>query len=691
MRTVLNAPRAIAESEWKTLGVLCFLIVLLLGAATAAVLLVRGRVGRKVRICTSGECTAHAQWLHDLVNHSVNPCDDFAAFTCASPKRSFGFFGSATSEDLLHSWFSRVGSLLQGTAGRLSAATKAFAAFGTCLDEELHDAVTAMGALRDFMRKRHLMWPEAPEEGVSPLGVLLDLAFNWRLSFWMHVRLQRNVLGDRTTTMLSDGSFVHFWTYHQRVLVAEGAFESHYNSYARLFAPAGNFSSHQSPDESKKMAAIMTDVLEKLLAVKFRKRPTPAQFRLRDVASYTPNISLATWQAALQENVNIEPEFTAADACGVSDTALLTAVNNLFVKYSDGEILHHIGWFFVQVLAPMGNVSVIGGVSSSGRGADSERIVFCGTEVEALYGALLSSLYVDALLPYKVRLHVGAVLQNVKKSAVKKLANTQWSDEASILTAQVKVDEAEVRLWPPKWMLTSWGLNEMYAGFISRGDSFISFWLDGIRNLRVLRSKVKYDEALDLPTNSLLPLLDYERLLNTVVVSVAALAPPLYYAHGTPAMVYGGLGFEFAQQLVKTFDSAGIKIDPNGAVGYTWASNRWINVAIRKTRCLQHQDPSMSPEEDLFPEVPALEVAHDALLSELAEGRFVRTTADFSEEQAFFIAICHGMCYHASHAAGVIAGSDCNKAMRNLPAFATAFRCREGTRMNPALKCSFFQ
>ncbi|KAH7965512.1 hypothetical protein HPB49_008523 [Dermacentor silvarum] len=89
---------------------------------------------------------------------------------------------------------------------------------------------------------------------------------------------------------------------------------------------------------------------------------------------------------------------------------------------------------------------------------------------------------------------------------------------------------------------------------------------------------------------------------------------------------------------------------------------------------------------------PALEVAHSALLSALAVERFLRTSADLSEEQAFFIAICHGMCHPAHRVTGgVVAGSDCNKAMRNFPPFAVAFGCSEGLPMNPALKCSFFQ
>ncbi|XP_050043600.2 neprilysin-1-like [Dermacentor andersoni] len=686
VRTILYAPRKIAESEWQTLGALCLVIVLLLGAATGAVLMVRHTVGTKARLCTSDACTAHALWLRGVVNRSVDPCEDFAAFTCTSPGKSFEFFASATAEDLLNAWFAQVGPLLEGVAGRLSAASKALAAFGTCMDQDLKDTAAAMGVLRDFMRERHIPWPEAPEGNVSPLGVLLDLAFNWRLPFWIHVRLQRNVLGDRTATLLSGGNFAHFWTYYHRVAVAEGAYENYYDSYVRLFAPAG-FQSPRS-DEANEMAAMMTDVLEKLLAVKERKRPTPAHFRLRDIASYTPNITVATWKVALEENVNIPPEFTGADLFGVSDDAVLTAVNDIFVKYSNVEILRHLGWFFVQVFAPVGNISALG--AGFEIGARSRRSVFCGTEVETLYGALISSLYVDALLPHEARSDVGAVLENVRRTAVKKLGEISWSDDASTLTAQVKIDQTKVRLWPPKWMLTSWGLNEMYAAFMSQGDTFASFWLDGFRNIRELKLKMRYYEALNLPTNSLLPLFDYDRLLNTVAISVAALAPPLYYSHGTPAMIYSGLGFAFSQQLVRAFDSAGIKIDPNGAVGGSWASTLWKDAVAKKARCLHHQRPGTSNDEDLFPEVPALEVAHSALLSALAVERFVRTTADLSEEQAFFIAVCHGMCHPARLVTGVVAGSDCNKAMRNFPAFAAAFGCSEGLPMNPALKCSFF-
>ncbi|KAK8774832.1 hypothetical protein V5799_010639 [Amblyomma americanum] len=303
------------------------------------------------------------------------------------------------------------------------------------------------------------------------------------------------------------------------------------------------------------MAAMMSDVLERLLAVEKRKTPTPVRFQLQNIVKLTGNISLVSWMAALNENVKSTPNFTDGEVVSVSDAALIQAVDALFGSYSRIELLQHIGWFFVLTLAPLGNISML----DEGL-VQIARPVFCASEVEASYGELLASLYVRARFSKKERAEITLALVNITRTALDKISSVRWSNDVSKLTALKKLEQVKLVLWPSDDLLTFSTLNEMYAPFLSQADTFIAFWLDGHRRLRELTADHQYSLMLSLPSNSQLPLFDYDRLLDTVGVSVAALSAPVYYGRSTPVMLYSGLGFAFAQQLVKALDSVRLEV-----------------------------------------------------------------------------------------------------------------------------------
>ncbi|XP_037519830.2 uncharacterized protein LOC119396618 [Rhipicephalus sanguineus] len=105
----------------------------------------------------------------------------------------------------------------------------------------------------------------------------------------------------------------------------------------------------------------------------------------------------------------------------------------------------------------------------------------------------------------------------------------------------------------------------------------------------------------------------------------------------------------------------------------------------------------MAPEYDgPFPEIPALEVSYAAFRHQQdlkvedveQDNRHRRIMSAFTEQQVFFITACFTLCRLPKTIKSF--GGDCNKAAMHFEPYAAAFKCKPGSRMNPSVKCPYF-
>lgn len=161
---------------------------------------------------------------------------------------------------------------------------------------------------------------------------------------------------------------------------------------------------------------------------------------------------------------------------------------------------------------------------------------------------------------------------------------------------------------------------------------------------------------------------------------MAALANPLLYESGTQAMLFGGLGYQYALEMVRALDTIGVTVDPHGNIVHQWLSGQSAAEYKKRVRCLGEVN------EDIFPELPALELAYRAYIS-VVETEGPKLFSSRTEAQVFFITACLGMCKH--HRGG--SDTRCNKAVMAFRPFAKAFQCDSASEMNRPQKCAFFQ
>ncbi|KAH7965046.1 hypothetical protein HPB49_003094 [Dermacentor silvarum] len=620
------------------IGIGCLLLLLLCFGAVAFTWIRRGspfgyNVVELPTVCASDGCSRHARLIAAKVNASMDPCEDFEAFACSrwTAATEHYDYASAVTSALAGDWFDDFRASMMAGALQIPTGRRVIAALDSCTTESTSKGFAeGLTVLKGFMSRLRISWPEESFSEANPLGVLLDMAYNWRLGLWFDAASLHKSMNNgecRHVILLSPGTFVIFWYPYQRSVSALD-YEDYWNHFYRTMEPDRP---QLTAEEIARIASVETGVFTELTAVTNSTLQEPAEVSLADMERFTNTVSSNQWIVELNKAIRPDDPFTAASTLVVSDVGLLRTIGNLFSRYTRREILRHISWFFIQVFAGLADRRLlVSKVGHEGR-AWLYRHIFCATEVEAAFKALVVALYVVPRFSKPLRQEISDQLSEVVTSAIRLLSNVSWADELSKRAAVRKLQSVKTLLWLPDSLLTEAALSKMYSNFSLNESSFISYFLNAYENSRILIKRDTYAEALSLPLNFVLPFVNYDYIANTVSIAMAALSAPLYSANATAAMFYGGLGFSYAMAVVRALDDTGIRVDPEGRVlnsEVPWVSVQWKDAVANKTSCLGEQSPT------LFPEIPAVEVAYAAFQSALAQmDRPLRLATEFTEEQ----------------------------------------------------------
>ncbi|KAH7977300.1 hypothetical protein HPB49_000385 [Dermacentor silvarum] len=549
----------------------------------------------------------------------------------------------------------------------------------------------AMDGLRSFMLNQNLRWPDKPVL-TSVVGVLVAMALKWQAPLWFAVRLlPNNSHRSRRSLLFSPNPRLAIWgSIYDRAISYE-----EYRAYWKELYEQTTSDVSPSLNESIIVESFTTqrDILGTLFKAFKKKYKTPAIMQVSSAVIDAEPLS--------EQLVDVFPGISDDDVVMFTDSAFVEDVRSVLRRHGQLDVLSHLAWLFVLEHAAIANPHILL-VSAYGSRFDSlhwdggaERERFCATEVETVYGLLVSAMFAVSRFSAADRDSIAERLRGLVRVAVDKASSTAWFDEESRRAAALKLASVETVLWPRAEMLTDEGLARAYAGFPDwAADSLVDLWVRTRRAAWRLLGTAEGDDHSATPGGYVLPHVRYEHVINTLFVSMAALAKPLYYPKGTKAMFYGGLGYQFAHQLVKAIDVSGITVDANGSIVDSLLSAKTTGEYDERVRCRAHissRDPNdgtfRRSDSGPFPEVPAIEVAHAAWLA-VREPQDLRLSIRWSEAQLFFITACYAMCAH-DRLSKLHAGQ-CNKAVQNFAPFAEAFNCSPGARMNPENKCTFF-
>lgn len=660
-------------------------VVLLFGVLPTAVVIAKMIFPPQTRQkeCTTGDCIAYNSLLMRFINTNIDPCENFSAFVCSAwrPDEEHIDFAKSTLGELLSRWFESVQETLEDVSPGIPIHERATAMFKTCMSEDRNaDKARNVRYLKEFMAERQLFWPEKATFQVNPLDVLIDLAVNWDIPLWFQVSFQKTSGMQIRRIIITPGRYALFWTNHHQYV-------SDYPAYWYSFFAYFNVNNIIRPHVSvvNETGRIQRSIFQMLLGLTSRAVNTPFVFPLGEIGYYVTSTTWEEWAVPLNKYYRQKPEFDEYEFVHASDRSLLTTLNAMFKKHSREELVEHIAWWFIQIHAFLADRELLEYTFGNKKSAETFKPLVCAKEVEAAYGMLLASEYVNKNFPAEERRNIEQNLAALDHKILDTIRDSAWMNEDIRLLLLPKLQALVRVLWPPEKYLAGDGLSKMYGTFSLKEDSLIRTWIQAKGNITALRYRDSslYDDARSVPVNYEQPYVSYDYILNRVKISLGALSIPLYYTEGTKAMFFAGLGFSYTMGVMKALDSGGIKVTKEGYI--SWLSDSSMAEYKERLSCLGENGT-----EDIFPEIPAVEVAFSALEDALTkDGRStLKTMKGYTEEQVFFISLCFMTCKIPGATSPYSA--NCHKVVMNVPKFAAAFNCKQTSKMNPEKKCAFF-
>ncbi|XP_075528618.1 endothelin-converting enzyme 1-like [Dermacentor variabilis] len=634
-------------------------------------------------LCQTEDCERHALLLGEVTSEVIDPCDDFSKYVCSawSPHGMQTLRYTSAMDAAIYGWMRGLNETLHEGSAKIPVGRKAMLMYDVCTgDDSQYGNSTSEFLL--FLNETGLIWPFAPVPKVDALTLFVSLAFYYDASFWFSVAISDSPSSsDEWRVVLSPSFYLPMLMVRYRNIIESGAYAVTWTKILRSFA--GGASSNLDEAAINETNVVGAEILRQLYAASADPSPESALFAVSEFGNYTPAISPGRWLNALQLVLPVRP--TMATEVFVTHVGYMNAIDDLFGRHENQQLVRHLSWLFMKMYIPAAAPEFFIGVYGSAERSKIYRPLFCGYNVELPYRLLVSVMCYVSNAYSNHRPLIDATFDSLVLAATEKLMNCFWLDTRSKILAVEKIKAVQMHLWPEDIVFEPGFLDDVYKDFPANETStFGSYWIASRKSVREAKKSKLYRSLSPKPISSAEPYLTYDAILNRVLVTMGAVSRPIYYRNGTRGMLYGGIGFLMTLQLVKSLDRNGLRWHPNGS-----AVNSFLAEESSKEFAARDSCRVREANASVFPEIPAVEVAYAALQRALKQdGRRFRIAKNLTEERVFFTTLCFMTCPRRYTPSPYRV--DCNKALQNFPEFSQAFQCPEGSKMNPAKKCRFF-
>ncbi|XP_077544615.1 uncharacterized protein LOC144157706 [Haemaphysalis longicornis] len=339
-------------------------------------------------LCRSEDCTNHLHRLQRGIDTSTSPCTNFSQYVCGRWKHDLRFhLSKSVLSDMVDVWLSGVEALLRRGAAEFPVASKALAMLESCMTQ---DGPTTE-AVKKFMEDHGLSWPGEPSASEHPLGVMLDLSFNWDVPLWFRMRILPFVEGQqRRRVFFGANKLLPHWNLVFKQQSSFKAYRLYWQQFFRLFA---GHSRYPEDEVIQKSFDVQNRVFQTLLTVADGRNETPLSFAVKDFYALTNYTGAKKFQSLFNRKITIVPKLRDDDVLFFTNKRLLGAVHRLFSNLNFTEIVGHLSWLFVQQYGGMAHPrNALVTIFGDSQTAKEELPRYCAREVEASYKLLVAVL-----------------------------------------------------------------------------------------------------------------------------------------------------------------------------------------------------------------------------------------------------------------------------------------------------------
>ncbi len=326
----------------------------------------------------------------------------------------------------------------------------------------------------------------------------------------------------------------------------------------------------------------------------------------------------------------------------------------------------------------------------------------CVRSTDGAMGDLLGKAYVDQRFAGESKTIAVDMITGIEGAFRAGLPKLAWMDDATRAAANGKVDTIVNKIGYPDALRTYEGLQVKagdYAGNVAAARRF-----EATRQLaKVGQPTDRAEWFMSPPTVNAY----YNPTMNEIAFPAGILQPPFFSKEFPAAMNYGAIGMVMGHEITHGFDDSGSKFDALGRMQAWWPAEVTQRFEERTT-CVKNQ-------YDAYEVAPGLKVNGELTLGEniadiggsrIAYGAFKAAQAagkvppagmpGLSDDQLFFVALAQSWCSVSSpeyEKMRVLSDPHSpnrfrvNGTLANVPEFAAAFGCEEGTPMRPKNAC----
>ncbi len=392
-------------------------------------------------------------------------------------------------------------------------------------------------------------------------------------------------------------------------------------------------------------------------------------------------------------------------AINVSHEPFFSEVETLLKTTKPATWRPYLAWHVLQATAPMLSSELDAESFAfqkvlTGQEEQKPRWKRCVSATDEALGELLAQPYVSKRFAGESKAAAASYVHAISEAFRRNLPNLAWMDEAARSTAEEKLDKVAFLIgYPAEWKTYEFDVDGVYAtnALVARAWSV----QDDLSQLGEPVDRGRWE--MTPPTVNAY----YHPLKNQMVFPAGILQPPFYSVSSGVAVNLGAMGMVVGHELTHGFDDQGSKFDGDGNLSMWWSDA--IRTAFEtQTQCVAEQYESYEPLPGLhlkgkltlgenIADMGGVKLAFDAYRQLRAEAERPIVAEGFTEDQQFFLATAQIWCANTREAEiRRRVQTDphspprfrVNGSLSNLPEFAEAFACEEGTPMHPTNTCA---